>query len=548
MNVSRAFLTDVVAVLRLHPDGTLIDCNDACARMLGYGSAGELLATGRVEYANHSDLAAVTAALEDLGSLSNVELALRRRDGSVAWVLQNMRAARDDDGRQAIDIAMFDVTEQRIATQRFEYQAYHDSITGLPNRTLFVDRATVALAQARRRGDAMAIAVLDVDGFAAASARLGRGIADRLLRAVGERISETIREQDAVAYLGDDEFMVLLAGMPHPSDAATAASRMLAAMGQAFTVGGERIECGASIGIAVAGLDGDDVETLVRCATSAAGAARERGGNAFRFHRRELDMRAVERATIVARLRQAIDAGELELHYQPAVNVQTGTIETIEALLRWRHPDLGLIAAADFLPAAEQGGMLNTITEIVMAKAFRQLHLWRDKGHTDLRIGVNLVTNQLGDRALPTMIGDAASEFGIPASAIELEFPESALTNTATLDVLQAFKDLDLLLTVENFGTAGCALGDLRRLPLDAIKIAPLLVRNLLSHHDDNAIVQAMIATSRALGKRIVADGVESKQQFSWLLQNRCPEMQGFFVARPTPAAALDEMLGLVGH
>lgn len=548
MNASRSFLADVVAVLRLHPDGTLVDCNDACAQMLGYATAAELLATGRIVYANPSDLAAVSAALHDLGSLNNVELALRRRDGSIAWVLQNLRSASDDAGRPAMDVAMFDVTEQRIAAQRFEYQAYHDSVTALPNRTLFIDRATVALAQARRRGDAMAIAVLDVDGFAKANARYGRGVADRLLRAAGERINETIREQDAVAYLGDDEFMVLLAGMPHPSDAATAASRLLTAMGRPFEVGSARIDCGASIGIAVAGLDGDDVESLVRCAASAALAARERGGNAFRFHRRELDLRAVERATIVARLRQAIEADELELHYQPAVNMQTGTIETIEALLRWRHPDLGLISAADFLPAAEQGGLLNVITEIVMAKAFRQLHLWRDKGHSGLRIGVNLVANQLGDRALPTMIGDAASEFGIPASSIELEFPESALTSTATLDVLQAFKDLDLMLTAENFGTAGCALGDLRRLPLDTIKIAPLLVRNMLAHHDDTAIVQAMIATSRALGKRILADGVESKQQFSWLLQNRCPEMQGFFVARPTPPAAVEDMLALIGH
>lgn len=548
VNLAHTFVTDVVAFLRQTADGRLLQCNDACARILGYSSAEELVESGPLEYANRSDLDAIAAALADLETLSNVEVALRRRDGSVAWVLQNIRAVTGDEGETVIDVAMFDVTEQRIAAQRFEYQAYHDSITGLPNRTLFVDRAKVAMAQARRRGDALAIIVLEIDDFAAINAGYGRGIGDRLLRAVGEQLDATIRAEDAVARLDDDKFMILLAAMPQASDAATAASRLLEATSEPFVIGGQSISIGVSIGIAVAGLDADDVETLVRYATSAAGGARERGGNGFRFYQRELNARALERSAIVARLRHAVDAGELELQYQPAVNVQTGTIECIEALLRWRHPDLGLIPATDFLPAAEQGGLLNVITEVAIAKAFRQLRAWRDAGHSQLRIAVNLLSNQLGERGLPALIGDAAAEYGVSPSAIEIEFPEAALAHTATPDVLQAFKDLNLLLTAENFGTSGCALGDLRHLPLDTIKIAPLLVHQMLSHHGDAAIVQAMITTAKALGRRIVADGVESKEQFSWLLNNRCSEMQGVFVARPAPAVALDEVLGMVGH
>jgi diguanylate cyclase (GGDEF)-like protein/PAS domain S-box-containing protein len=548
VNLSDSFITDVVAFLRQTTEGTLLECNDACARILGYASAGELKAHGLLEYANRSDLDAVVAALDDLGTLANVELALRRRDGTVAWVLQNLRRTVAADGSPLIEAAMFDVTEQRVATQRFEWQAYHDGITGLPNRTLFIDRANVALAQSRRRGDALAVAVLDVDAFAAVTAQHGRGVADRLLRAVAERINRTIREEDAVAHLGDDQFMVLLAGMPNASDAATAASRLLHAMNDPIDIAGVSITAGASIGIAVAGLDAEDIATLVRHATSAAASARERGGNSFRFYRRELDARAVERATILARLRHAIDAGELELFYQPAVDVQTGTIDCFEALLRWRHPDLGLIPAADFLPSAEQGGLLGPITEIVMAKAFRQLRQWQDAGHPGMRVGVNLMTNQLGDRHLPALIGEAATEFSVAPSSIEIEFPEAALANTATREVLQAFKDLDLLLAVEDFGTSGCAIGELRRLPIDTIKIAPMLVRNLLSHHDDAAIVQAMITSAKGLGRRIVADGVETKEQFSWLLSNRCNEMQGRFVAKPAPPCAFTDVLGMLSH
>jgi len=547
MTLIPTFADDVVAILRQTPEGALLECNDACARMLGYADAAELLAAGAVEYANASDLVAIRAALGDLQTLTNVEVALRRRDGEVVWVLQNLRATVDKLGSAAIDIAMLDVTEQRLATQRFEYQAYHDSVTGLPNRMLFFDRVNVALAHARRRGDAVAIAVLDLDDFNLINERHGRGVGDQVLRSAGERIANIIREEDAAARLEGDDFVILLAGMPYAGDAAIVASRILAAVAEPHDIAGERILVHGSIGISIAE-QGEIPQALVRNAAAAAAGAAERGGNAFRFYEPELNQRALERASMVARLHKAVDNGELELYYQPEVNVQTGSIQCIEALLRWRHPDLGLVPPNDFLGAAEQGGMLNKITEIVIAKAFRQLRQWHDSGLSHMRIAVNLLANQLGERSIPSMFLAAAEEFGVRPSSIEVEFPEIALSNRGTQDVLMALKEVELLLAIDDFGTGRCAITDLKRLPIDTIKIAPSLVKNMVRHNDDDAIVQAMLTMAKALDLRVVAEGVESKEQFSFLLNRRCTEMQGFFVARPAPAADLEDILRMQHH
>lgn len=548
MIATASFVDEVVAVCRQTAEGLLLDCNDACATMLGYRDRDELLAHGQLSYVNASDLTAVMAAAADLGRLTNIELALRRKDGSVAWVLQNLRTAEEAGGAMFVDVAMLDVSEQRLASQRFEHQVLHDGVTGLPNRMLFHDRVGVALAHARRRHLSVAIVVADIDGFGAINDRHGVGFGDRVLRAAGERIAATVREDDAVARLAGDDFMILLSGMPGPADAAVAASRLMAAFTEPLIVGGDSIRVTVSMGIAIADQDGREIDALVRHATEAAVTTAARGGNGFRFFEPEMNARALERAAMVARLQSAVDHGELALHYQPQVNVQTGRISCIEALLRWQHPDLGLIPSAGFLPAAEQGGLLGRITEIVVAKALRQLREWHSLGLPDMRIAINLAGCQLGERNIPGLLADAASEFGIAANQIEIEFPETALSNRSAADVLNAMKELQLLLAIDDFGTGGCSITDLRRLPVDTIKIAPMLVKSMIERHDDAAIVQAMITMGRALDLRVIAEGVETKQQFSWLVRSRCTEMQGYFVARPAPADAFQEMLLMQNH
>jgi diguanylate cyclase (GGDEF)-like protein len=312
------FALDMVAVLRQTPDGRLLDCNEACAHMLGYSSREELLSAGRLNYFNASDPLTITAALPDLGSLENVELALRKKDGSIIWVLQNLKYVSVDEASKVwVEAAMFDVTEQRVATQKLEHHAHHDLLTALPNRALALDRLNVALARAKRRRRPVAVMLVDVDHFELINTTFGHGIADRLLKAFADRLADCVREEDTVCRFGSDEFMIVLAEMANDTDAALAAQRVLDSISRQFTIESHTLDVRASIGIGVAPQDGIQAEHLIRSATTAMYQAKERGRNMFRFHVPELNARALERASLVASLRRALIRNEFELHYHP---------------------------------------------------------------------------------------------------------------------------------------------------------------------------------------------------------------------------------------
>ena len=513
--------------------------------MLGYESREELLTVGRLDYVNRSDFVSVSSALRDLKTLNNVEIAIRKKDGSIAWVLQNLKLVVVEEASKAwVDVAMFDVTEQRLSTQRFEYQAYHDTLTLLPNRMLFMDRLQVAVSQARRRRISAAVMVLDVDAFDRVNDAFGRGLGDRVLKALAERLSACLREEDAVARLNGDEFIMLLGQIASGTDAAVAAQRVLDAVARPFHIGGHRVEVTCSLGIAVFPDDGTEVDALVRAASTAAVDAREMGGNSYQFYEPSLNARALERASLVAGLRHALDRGELELHYQPEVNVQTGRIECIEALLRWRHPDLGVVTASEFLSAAEQGGLGRRIAEWAINEACRQLREWHDAGMPNMRIAVNLSQRQFCDPGVTRMVERAIDENGLTGRALEIEVPEISLADSKRAgEVLNALKEIGILLAVDDFGSGGCSFLDLKSFPIDTLKIAPMFVQNMVHRTDDAAIVQAMITMAKGLDLRVVAEGVETKEQLSYLLNRRCVEMQGFFLGRPMPASSLQDVL-----
>lgn len=540
-----SFALDMVAIYRQTLDGRLLDCNEACARMLGYSSRDELLAAGRITYFNASDALSVTAALPDLGVLANVELALRRKDGTVAWVLQNLKYVRVAEADKVwVEAAMFDVTEQRQATQKLEFQAYHDSLTSLPNRSLAVDRLTVALARAKRHRRPVGVMLVDLDHFELVNTTFGHGIADRLLKQLAERLSECVRKEDTVSRFGSDEFMFVLAEMANDTDAAIAAQRILDSVSRPVVVEGHSIDINASIGISVSPQDGVLPEDLIKHATAAMYQSKERGRNMYRFHVPDLNARAVERASLVASLRRALAKNEFELHWHPEVNVQTGRIEVIEALMRWRHPDLGLVAPADFLPAAEQGNLDGRIGEWVLNEACRQVRMWHDQGMKDFRVAVNLSARQFHDRELQRMLDDALTDSRLQPSSIELEVTESTLAHsTRATEILGGLKDFGARVAIDDFGSGGCSLTDLRQMEVSTLKIAPTFVQNMMQRSDDAAMVQAMITMARGLDLRIVAEGVESKEQLSYLLSRRCTDQQGFFFGKPLPAYALAETL-----
>ena len=540
-----SFALDMVAIYRQTLDGRLLDCNDACARMLGYSNREELLATGRFAFVNASDTLSIAAALPDLNQLSNIELAIRRKDGTVAWVLQNIKLVEVEEASKIwIEAAMFDVTEQRTAAQRMEFQAYHDLLTALPNQSLAIDRLNVALARARRHQQPAAVMVVDLDHFELVNTTFGHGIADGLLREIADRLANAVRGEDTVCRFGSDEFMVVLAEMSSETDAAIAAQRILDAISVPVQIGGHSIDVKASIGISVSPSDGQAAEPLIRAATQAMYQAKERGRNMFRFHVPELNARAIERASLVASLRRAIDRNEFELHYHPEVNVQTGRIECVEALVRWRHPDIGLVAPADFLPAAEQGNLDGQIGRWVISEACRQAKQWQDDGLKGFRMAVNLSSRQFHDRNLQSVLEEAVSDARLNPSTLELEVAEATLARSGRArDILVTLKDFGARVAVDDFGAGGVSFTDLRTLSVDTLKIAPTFVHNMMQRNDDAAMVQAMITMARGLDLRIIAEGVESKEQLSYLLARRCTDMQGYFFGKPLPAFALADTL-----
>lgn len=545
MPENHAFAAELVPVYRQTLDGRLLDCNAACARMLGYGSREELLAVGRLDYFNQSDHLSISAALPDLGHLDGVELALRRRDGSIAWVLQNLRLVRvDEASKEWVEGVMVDVTEQRTATQQLEYQAYHDSLTMLPNRSLVVDRLNVALARSRRRRRPAAVLLIDLDHFELINTAFGHGIADRALRATADRLVQCVRKEDSIGRFGSDEFIAVLAEMSAETDAAIAAQRIIDSISQPLVIDGHVVDLRATVGIGVAPQDGADAETLIKSASNAMYLAKERGRNTYRFYVDEMNARAFERASLVNSLRRALSEDELEVYYHPEVNVQTGRIECIEALLRWRHPDLGLIAPPQFLPAAEQGNLDSRINEWVINEVCKQARLWRDQGIRNVRVALNLSSRQFFDRGLRKMLDDGIRQAGIDPRILEIEISEATMGDVSrTRDILRDLKDLGTSIAIDDYGSGGCSMSELKQLPVDTLKIAPLFVQNMLHRADDAAIVQAMITMAKGLDLRIVAEGVESKEQLSYLLMHRCPEMQGFFFGKPLPAYALADTL-----
>jgi diguanylate cyclase (GGDEF)-like protein/PAS domain S-box-containing protein len=536
--------TEMVAIFRQTPEGHLLECNDECARILGYDSRDELLKRGGLEYLNNSDLSTIATALRDLGTLWNVEIALRKKNGGIAWVLQNLRLVEEKSASKVwIEGAMFDVTEQRTAAQRFEYQAYHDTLTLLPNRMLFVDRLNVALAQTKRRKRTVGVFMLDIDRFEIINSALGRGMADRLLRAVADRLNATLREEDSLAYFGADEFVFFVVDNGGGSQAALVAQRTLDALTESFVIGGRTIDITASIGIAISIHDGHDADTLVRCASAAMYGAKDCGRGLYQFYDDALNAKTVERLALISGIRRALDEEEFELHYQPEVDVQTGRIDCVEAFLRWRHPDLGLIGPTEFLDVATDAGLGPRITDWVLSTASKQAREWSDEG-MPTRVAINLSEHEFESNELPQTIDRVVRRTGIDARTFEFEIAHSSLAGCdRASEILQTLKEIGVLLAIDDFGHGGCSFGDLKNLPVDTIKIAPMFVQNMIRRNDDAAIVQAMITMAKGFDMRVVAEGVETKEQLAYLLNRRCTEMQGFFLGKPLPAISLAEIL-----
>lgn len=435
--------------------------------------------------------------------------------------------------------------KQAAAEQEIRQLAYFDKLTGLPNRTLFQDRLNQALYRARRDNAQIALLYFDLDRFKEINDSLGHQIGDLLLERVAQRLQTLVRHSDTLARIGGDEFVLLLTSLENEHDAVVVADKILAVFISPFELNAQQVFSSPSIGIAIFPDDGQDAETLQKHADIAMYAAKDNGRNAFAFFSAEMTNEALDRRKMGEALRNALKNNELFLVYQPQLNLETGTLVGVEALLRWRHPDKGLISPAQFIPLAEETGLINSIGEWVLRCACQQNKAWQEAGYPSFRVGVNLSAHQMKKPELVNRVDQILEETGLDPCWLELEITESLIMENAAKNnqTLGEFKSRGIHLAIDDFGTGYSSLSYLKNFKVDRIKIDRSFVGQLPKDLDDSAIVETILAMAKALQLEVVAEGVETQEQLDFLKARNCHSVQGFYLGRPMPAEALAEQM-----
>jgi diguanylate cyclase (GGDEF)-like protein len=450
-----------------------------------------------------------------------------------------------------------DSTERTRAIQQIHRLAYFDVLTELPNRSRFHEKLAETLDVAKRDGKPFAIMFLDLDHFKRINDTLGHAVGDDLLRIIAQRLTRSLRQDDMaglthakgverdVCRQGGDEFIVLLNGVSTEQEASHAASRLLATLAQPIVIGDQELFVSASIGIVLYPRDGEDLDMLLKNADVAMYHAKGEGRNRFFFYRESMRAASAERLSLEHDLRKALEGGQFELHYQPQIEVRTGRIVGIEALIRWNHPTLGLLTPGNFIGVAEEAGMIMDIWEWVMVTALIQHNAWLEQGLPAVTIAVNLSSVQFDDPALAERVRESARVVGVPLDYLELEVTESMLMHDfdATLTTLTALRAMGVKIAIDDFGTGYSSLAYLRRLPVDKLKLDQSFTRDVGQKENDGAIIKAVMAMAAALDLAVVAEGVETQAQIDFLLGLGCTTVQGYMLGRPLPAEATANLL-----
>ena len=439
-----------------------------------------------------------------------------------------------------------EIAERRLADQRVVHMAHHDALTGLPNRMLLADRVGQAIARAHRSGGMLAVLFLDLDRFKNVNDSFGHAVGDLLLTAVASRLTASRREDDTVARLGGDEFIVSLPDIAGAAEAETVAARILADLAKPFAISGHELHADASIGIALYPRDGHSPETLMRNADTAMYHAKDSGRANYQFFSAQMTERVNRRLSTETNLRRALERGEFILHYQPLVNLATGRIEGAEALLRWPQEDDRIVSPAEFIPIAEDTGLIVPLGEWVLLEALAQARAWQTQW-PELRIAVNLSARQFRQENLIDMIERALGDSGLAPSLLELELTEGMLMHNVeeAVRILRRLDEIGVRLAIDDFGTGYSSLSYLKRFPIHTLKIDRSFVRDISTDPDDAAIVTAIVAMAGSLNLQVTAEGVETDEQAAFLRSLACDRAQGFHFGRPMPAAEFAALLGV---
>ncbi|MBI2311014.1 MAG: EAL domain-containing protein [Betaproteobacteria bacterium] len=469
----------------------------------------------------------------------------RKKNGELFWCLESISPIKDDQGAITHFVSVTeDISSRKLAESTIRQLAYHDVLTGLPNRRLFRDRLEQAAANARRSGHSLALLYLDLDRFKNINDTLGHSVGDALLKAVADRITGTVRHEDTVARLEGDEFAILLSDIHNVENAARVAEKLARSLKQPFHVPGHELFVTASIGISLYPQDTEDLDTLNQNADLALHRAKELGDN-FGFFTADMNATVLQHLTLENSLRRALEREELVLHFQPQVDIATRRISGAEALVRWQHPDLGLIAPVRFIPLAEETGLIVPIGEWVLREACAQAQSWQREGRLPLRVAVNLSVRQFRDKGLVDTVAAVLAQTGLPPSLLELEITESMLMERSgeALEKLRQLGAMGLTIAIDDFGTGYSSLGYLKRLPIQVLKIDQSFVQDIGTDPDDRAIVSAVVALAHMLKLKVIAEGVETREQLEFLRSLSCDNLQGYLYSHPLEASAFRAML-----
>jgi PAS domain S-box-containing protein len=542
-----------ISILITDTHGIIEYANPKFSEVSGYsleeirGNTPYFLQTNTLSAEEYQRLQQVIAA----GGVWQGELCNRRKDGEFFWEAAHVSAIRTPDGAITHFIWLReDITARKQAEERIRFLAYYDHLTRLPNRVMLQERLREAIETARLRSRLLAVMFLDLDQFKRINDSLGHRAGDLVLQETAQRLQESLRHndyvsiarpetplpQDLLARLGGDEFVIMLTEVSHAEDVTRVAQRILTVIAMPFQIEGNEVFIGCSIGIALFPQDGADLELLLKNADTALYHAKDQGRNNYQLYSDWMNVAAVQRLALENRLRKALENQELSLHYQPQVALGSGRITGVEALLRWNSPEMGPISPLDFIPIAEETGMIVPIGEWVIRTACSQARAWQKQGLPDLRMAVNLSARQFADSQLLDRVAAILAETGLRPDLLEFEITESLLMKENVLDALQAFKKLGVQLSIDDFGTGYSNLGYLRQFPIDRLKIDKSFVQDISHKQDSDTIAAAVIAMARSLRLGVIAEGVETDLQLQFLQELECEEMQGYYFSRPCPA------------